>query len=115
MSFAFRVTKERWTFDQDDPDNDLREILEIDMQDGDISPVTFPAYKQTDVGMRDEDQKSAGDYHKQAREAAQTAEDQEVQGDDRDDEAQQALTFARARSDSAALAAGINTRERKEQ
>jgi len=115
MSFAFRVTKERWTFDDEDPENDLREILEVEMRDGDISPVTFPAYPQTDVGMRSQDEEAASQYHKNARSAALGDDGQEAAAADCADKAEQELAFARAQSESAAIAAGINPRERTDQ
>lgn len=48
MSFGFRVTKQEW----DDSDEKMlkRTILEVELFD--VSPVTFPAYVQTDVGLR---------------------------------------------------------------
>lgn len=47
MSFAFRVLREEW-----DETGDVlkRKILEVELFD--VSPVTFPAYTQTDVGLR---------------------------------------------------------------
>lgn len=46
MSFAFRPIKETWTKGENDKP-DLREILEVDLDD--VSPVTYPAYEDTDV------------------------------------------------------------------
>jgi HK97 family phage prohead protease len=47
MSFGFRVTKQEW-----DESGDIvkRKILEVELFD--ISPVTYPAYPQTDVTLR---------------------------------------------------------------
>jgi uncharacterized protein len=47
MSFGFRVTKQEW-----DESGDIlkRKILEVELFD--VSPVTFPAYAQTDVALR---------------------------------------------------------------
>lgn len=47
MSFGFRVTKQEW-----DESGDIlkRKILEVELYD--VSPVTFPAYPQTDVALR---------------------------------------------------------------
>lgn len=47
MSFGFRVTKQEW-----DESGDIlkRKILEVELFD--TSPVTFPAYPQTDVALR---------------------------------------------------------------
>lgn len=47
MSFAFRVKAEKW---EEQADKWLRTILEVLLYD--ISPVTFPAYPTTDVGLR---------------------------------------------------------------
>lgn len=51
MSFAFRVPPggDRWEGTIEDP---IRVLTEIDMHDGDVSPVTYPAYPQTDVSVR---------------------------------------------------------------
>ena len=49
MSFGFRTVKDQWTTPQDGKENQ-RELLEVELFD--VSPVTFPAYPQTDVGMR---------------------------------------------------------------
>lgn len=48
MSFGFRVRKEQW--DESDKDMPLRTLLEVELFD--VSPVTFPAYPTTDVGLR---------------------------------------------------------------
>lgn len=48
-SFAFTVERDRW--EEDDEGNILRTILEVrDLYD--VSPVTYPAYGQTDVSGR---------------------------------------------------------------
>lgn len=47
MSFGFRVRKEEWDETQDVP---LRTLLEVELFD--VSPVTFPAYPTTDIGLR---------------------------------------------------------------
>ena len=49
MSFGFRTIKDQWTTPKDGKDNQ-RELLEVELFD--VSPVTFPAYPQTDVGVR---------------------------------------------------------------
>ena len=51
QSFAFTISREQW---EEDIENDIvtRTILEIG-ELFDVSPVTFPAYKQTTVGLRD--------------------------------------------------------------
>ncbi len=48
MSFAFRAVKEQWTERKDEPS--LRELVDLDLYD--VSPVTFPAYEGTSVGLR---------------------------------------------------------------
>jgi HK97 family phage prohead protease len=47
MSFAFRVLREEW---DETADMLKRKILEVELFD--VSPVTFPAYTATDVGLR---------------------------------------------------------------
>jgi len=49
MSFGFRVVKESWDKGKDGA-LDTRTLEEVDLFD--VSPVTFPAYPQTDVGVR---------------------------------------------------------------
>lgn len=52
MSFAFTVPKgkARWIEGGASDGSDLREVLEVDLWE--VSAVTFPAYQQTDVGLR---------------------------------------------------------------
>jgi len=47
MSFGFRVLKELW---DDTGDTAVRTLLEVELFD--VSPVTYPAYVQTDVALR---------------------------------------------------------------
>lgn len=49
MSFGFETIERRWTF-RKPPEADLRELMKVRLFD--VSPVTFPAYPQTEVGMR---------------------------------------------------------------
>lgn len=49
MSFAFRVVKENWEHGEGG-EPDIRTLQEVELFD--VSPVTYPAYKQTDVGLR---------------------------------------------------------------
>jgi hypothetical protein len=49
MSFGFRVKGEEWEFN-DGEDPDIRTLTEVQLFD--VSPVTYPAYTQTDVGVR---------------------------------------------------------------
>jgi len=47
MSFGFTVILDRWSYE----DNiDVRELLKVKLFD--VSPVTFPAYSQTECGIR---------------------------------------------------------------
>lgn len=48
MSFAFRAVEEKWTERKDEPH--LRELVDLDLYD--ISPVVYPAYQGTQVGLR---------------------------------------------------------------
>jgi HK97 family phage prohead protease len=50
MSFGFTVEKDRWS---DEGGIDTRELLEVKLYD--VSPVTFPAYPDTDVSVRSYD------------------------------------------------------------
>lgn len=50
MSFAFRVTRQQWS-----PDFDQRDILEVDINRGDVSVVNFGANPATSVSMRSQD------------------------------------------------------------
>ena len=50
MSFAFTTKTVRWTEDDEDPANDLRELLEIE-QLYDVGPVVYPAYEQTTADL----------------------------------------------------------------
>jgi HK97 family phage prohead protease len=47
MSFGFRTIKDQWT---GEPPKVVRELLEVQLFD--VSPVTFPAYPQTEVSTR---------------------------------------------------------------
>ncbi len=50
QSFAFRTVKDRWTYSDDPAKPAFRELLEAELFD--VSPVTYPAYQDTDVGVR---------------------------------------------------------------
>lgn len=50
MSFGFRTIKDQWDFT--DPKNIVRTLIEVDINDGDVSPVSYPAYPKTDVAVR---------------------------------------------------------------
>jgi len=47
MSFGFTVLSDRWGTEEG---ADVRELVKVRLYD--VSPVTFPAYPQTDVGVR---------------------------------------------------------------
>ena len=49
MSFAFKTIKDRW-FQEDDENK--RELLEVSLDGGDVSIVTYPAYRKTRVSKR---------------------------------------------------------------
>jgi len=51
MSFGFIVKKATWT-EEDDADDDLRTLEEIELWE--VSPVTFPFYEATDIGLKSE-------------------------------------------------------------
>jgi hypothetical protein len=52
-SFAFRVKSEKWVENsgKKKTDLDIRELHEVELFD--VSPVTYPAYPDTDVGIRE--------------------------------------------------------------
>lgn len=52
MSFAFRTIKDHWRTEGGD---EIRELHELDLHDGDVSVVTYPAYKAADVALRSRD------------------------------------------------------------
>jgi hypothetical protein len=56
-SFAFEVSEQKWVFDEADDRNDLRTILKVSKL-WDVSPVTFPAYEDTEVAKRSRPAKS---------------------------------------------------------
>lgn len=50
MSFGFRTVKANWTIDANEGNIDIRELLQVDLIE--VSPVTFPAYPDTEVSVR---------------------------------------------------------------
>ena len=58
MSFGFRTIEDEWTHFHDDP-NKLSERLLKEVELRDVSPVTFPAYPQTDIALRSLDASNA--------------------------------------------------------
>jgi HK97 family phage prohead protease len=53
MSIGFRIVKQEWDRPLDDTEMPKRRILEAKLYD--VSPVTFPAYEQTDIAARSAD------------------------------------------------------------
>ena len=49
-SFGFRVIDDSW--DRTDDGYPMRTLREVSLQNGDVSPVTYPAYSDTDVASR---------------------------------------------------------------
>lgn len=49
MSFAFRTIEDKW---RREPGMDIRELHEVDINDGDVSIVTYPAYPATEASLR---------------------------------------------------------------
>lgn len=56
-SFQFEVAEQKWTYDDQNDSNDLRTILKVSRL-WDVSPVTFPAYPETDVAKRSRPEKN---------------------------------------------------------
>ena len=56
MSFGFQTVKDSWEYSADGTD-DRRELLDVELFD--VSPVTFPAYPDTDVAVRSQDVQAA--------------------------------------------------------
>lgn len=52
MSFMFRPIVQEWRYGEDD-ETPLRVLKDIDLDDGDVSIVTYPAYPQTSAEVRD--------------------------------------------------------------
>ncbi|HSH30337.1 MAG TPA: HK97 family phage prohead protease, partial [Thiohalobacter sp.] len=50
MSFGFQTRKDTWT-EEDEESLPLRELQDLDLWD--VSPVTYPAYDETDVQARE--------------------------------------------------------------
>jgi HK97 family phage prohead protease len=59
--FSFRTLDDEWS--RDDDGTIVRRLLKVDIDNGDVAAVTFPAYPETDVSVRSLDdvgQKRAG-------------------------------------------------------
>jgi len=50
MSFAFRTIRDAWTWTESG-NPDIRELLEVRLYD--VSPVTYPAYEETEISVRE--------------------------------------------------------------
>lgn len=71
MSFGFRTLKDEW--DETDPQNVVRTLVEVELYD--VSPVTYPAYPTTSIGVR-----SAKDiYDSHAAEAQESRSAAEIE------------------------------------
>lgn len=53
MSFGFYVQRDEWNYPEKENELAERELLEVELFD--VSPVTYPAYPQTDVSVRSMD------------------------------------------------------------
>lgn len=53
MSFAFRVGKDGQSWSETEDRTPLRTLTAVDLNDGDVSIVTYPAYPQTSAEARD--------------------------------------------------------------
>ena len=65
MSFGFRVKKESWKFSEKKGEPDVRTLEEVDLIE--VSPVAFPWYPTTEVGvreMRDAHEKARMDHYR---------------------------------------------------
>lgn len=72
MSFGFTVEADRWSYEEG---KDVRELLKVRLFD--VSPVTFPAYTQTECGLRSQEEVLKS--HKQILEEKQHSDSQKRQ------------------------------------
>lgn len=72
MSFGFTVEADRWSYEEG---KDVRELLKVRLFD--VSPVTFPAYTQTECGLRSQEEVLKS--HKQVLEEKQQSDSQKRQ------------------------------------
>lgn len=72
MSFGFTVEADRWSYEEG---KDVRELLKVRLFD--VSPVTFPAYTQTECGLRSQEEVLKS--HKQILEEKQQSDSQKRQ------------------------------------
>lgn len=83
MSFAFRTLKDAW--DETDPANIVRTLVQVKLFD--VSPVTYPAYPTTSVGVRSAEQIMKDHAaERQADEAAKTKERERIAQEGKDRE-----------------------------
>lgn len=89
-SFGFNVIEERWEFSEDEDKPDKRTLVKVKLWD--VSPVTFPAFDDTDVAVR---------KHKECRTAYEARQKESRSADPepatRQDDAEdwQAIPFSR--------------------
>lgn len=91
-SFGFNVLEQKWELSEDDDVLDKRTLIKVKLWD--VSPVTFPAFDDTDVAVRE---------HKEARTAYEARQkemrsaDPEPAPEDRQDDAEdwQAIPYSR--------------------
>ena len=66
MSFGFRTVRDEWSHPEDNNQPSERVLMEVELFD--VSPVTFPAYPDTDVAVRSlERQRNEADERREAR------------------------------------------------
>jgi len=81
MSFGFRVDKDEWTEDKEG--RVTRTILEV-KELLDVSPVTFPAYSNTDVALRSMDEWKSKEQEKRDEEARGKEEQERLQSEEQE-------------------------------
>ncbi len=74
MSFSFRATKELFSEGEGPNGEDVRDLIDVDLFD--VSPVTFPAYPDTDLAVR---------KHKEWRDAHAAAADTDPDPEEEED------------------------------
>jgi hypothetical protein len=72
-SFGFRTIRDRWGNGKDDDGDEIDERTLLEVQLFDVSPVTFPAYPQTESTVRDLLRGTGVDYHEFTRVFARLA------------------------------------------
>lgn len=70
-SFGFNVIEEKWEFSEDENEPDKRTLIKVKLWD--VSPVTFPAFDDTDVAVqRHKERRTA--YEAREKDGADTVE-----------------------------------------